>query len=161
MSFRDERGASTVARTSGAGRNRPSRDSSSPTPLGMPRACLGLPGLVQDGLHLFGHLLGAFGRRDLVQHDLGDPLDHNGVDLGGPQVVGHVLTPAERDPWLATANNIFKLAKGPNRAYNLRTAEVGTVMIQRVAEIMLNKVTPAEGAEKMTKEMQAILDQPR
>jgi hypothetical protein len=34
-------------------------------------------------------------------------------------------------------------------------------MAQRVTEIMLNKATPAEGAEKMTKEMQAILDQPR
>jgi len=67
----------------------------------------------------------------------------------------------ELDPWYAKANDIFKLAKAPNMAYNLRTAEVDTVMIQRVAEIMLNKVTPAEGAEKMTKEMQAILDQPR
>jgi ABC-type glycerol-3-phosphate transport system substrate-binding protein len=67
----------------------------------------------------------------------------------------------ELDPWYAKANDILKVAKAPNMAYNLRTAEVDNVMAQRVTEIMLNKATPAEGAEKMAKEMQAILDQPR
>jgi ABC-type glycerol-3-phosphate transport system substrate-binding protein len=67
----------------------------------------------------------------------------------------------ELDPWYAKANDILKVAKAPNMAYNLRTAEVDNVMSQRVSEIMLNKATPAEGAEKMAKEMQAILDQPR
>jgi hypothetical protein len=67
----------------------------------------------------------------------------------------------ELDPWYSKANDILKVAKAPNMAFNLRTAEVDNVMSQRVTEIMLNKATPAEGAEKMTKEMQAILDQPR
>lgn len=67
----------------------------------------------------------------------------------------------ELDVWYQKANDILKDAKAPNQAFNVRTAEVDNVMIQRTAEIMLNKVSPAEGAEKMQKEMQAILDMPR
>ena len=67
----------------------------------------------------------------------------------------------ELDVWYQKANDILKDAKAPNLAFNLRTAEVDNVMIQRTAEIMLNKVSPSEGAEKMQKEMQTILDMPR
>jgi ABC-type glycerol-3-phosphate transport system substrate-binding protein len=67
----------------------------------------------------------------------------------------------ELDVWYLKANDILKEAKAPNMAFNLRTPEIDQIMIQRTQEIMLDKAKPAEGADRMAKEIQAILDQPR
>jgi len=64
-------------------------------------------------------------------------------------------------PWYQKGLAIMGEAKAPIIAYNLRTPEIDNILIQRTAEIWLNKVTPSQGAESMAKEIQGILDQPR
>jgi ABC-type glycerol-3-phosphate transport system substrate-binding protein len=65
------------------------------------------------------------------------------------------------EPWYTKGKEIMTEATAPNVAYNLRTPEVDTALIQRTGEIWLNKTTPQEGAETLNKEIQEILDQPR
>lgn len=64
-------------------------------------------------------------------------------------------------PWYQKGQAIMNEATAPHMAYNLKTPDIDTVMLQRTAEIWLNKVSPSDGSEKMTKEIQTILDQPR
>jgi ABC-type glycerol-3-phosphate transport system substrate-binding protein len=65
------------------------------------------------------------------------------------------------EPWYQKGLAIMGEATAPHMAYNLKTPEVDNVLIQRTAEIWLNKISPSDGAEQMTREIQAILDQPR
>jgi multiple sugar transport system substrate-binding protein len=65
------------------------------------------------------------------------------------------------DPWYEQAHAIMQEAKAPHMAFNLKTPEVDSVLIQRTSEIWVNSISPADGAAKMAQEIQAILDQPR
>lgn len=95
-------------------------------------------------------------------HDAGveKVLMGSGSPGGRPDVWGDKRL-IDFEPWYAKGKEIMKEATAPHVAYNLRTPEVDTVLIQRTGEIWLNKVTPAVGAATLQKEIQEILDQPR
>jgi multiple sugar transport system substrate-binding protein len=65
------------------------------------------------------------------------------------------------EPWYKIGAGLMAEAKPAMVAYNLRTPEVTTAMVEGLAEVWNAKVSPATGAEQTTQAMQALLDQPR
>jgi uncharacterized membrane protein len=65
------------------------------------------------------------------------------------------------EPWYKIGAGLMAEAKPAMVAYNLRTPEVTTAMVEGLADVWNAKVSPATGAEQTTQAMQALLDQPR